>query len=194
MINERLEYMRDNYEILGGVKIMAPAPNIGHNVTLVSLASIIEYHMLKNDITGYVCTDNIDVHLPDGTLFKPDLTVILPKNKDIINWGGAIHGVPDMVVEVLSKSTKHRDRTLKKDIYEANGVKEYWITDPFMKCVEVYILTDGKFELTGEYQHYTPYEIERLTDEEKKDVKYEVPVSILPGLSVDLNYIFRWGS
>ena len=192
MINERLEYMRDNYEIIGGIKYMAPAPNPGHNRTLFYLGRIIENYMEDNNIGGYVFTDNIDLYLPDGSMFQPDLTVIKTENENLIDWYAPISVVPDMVVEVLSKSTKHRDLTVKKDTYESVGVKEYWIVDPYMKCIDVYLLQEGKFIFGGEYQHYTEKEFVFLNVEEKAAVKNEVPVSILPGLKINLAQIFKW--
>jgi Uma2 family endonuclease len=54
---------------------------------------------------------------------------------------------PDLVVEVLSKSTENRDRTIKYEDYEAHGVKEYWIIDPSKQTIEQYVLSHKKYEL-----------------------------------------------
>lgn len=54
---------------------------------------------------------------------------------------------PDLVVEVLSKSTANNDRTTKYDDYEAHGVKEYWIIDPSKQTIEQYVLSHKKYEL-----------------------------------------------
>jgi Uma2 family endonuclease len=54
---------------------------------------------------------------------------------------------PDLVVEVLSKSTENRDRTIKYEDYEAHGVKEYWIIDPTKQTIEQYVLSHKKYEL-----------------------------------------------
>ncbi|MDZ7900396.1 MAG: Uma2 family endonuclease [Arcicella sp.] len=54
---------------------------------------------------------------------------------------------PDLVVEVLSKSTENTDRTTKYEDYEAHGVKEYWIIDPSKQTIEQYILSHKKYEL-----------------------------------------------
>ena len=98
-----------------------------------------------------------------------------------------------MVVEGLSKSTKKKDVTVKKDTYEAQGVREYWIIDPYMKAVSVYLLREGKYFLNDEYILFDAEDLELLTDEEKADVKTEVPVSILEGLTIPLEFIFSWG-
>ncbi len=118
--------------------------------------------------------------------------LLTKENYSILNWKGAIYGVPDMVVEVLSPSTRVRDLTVKKDAYEMNGVKEYWIVDPYMKTVDVYVLHDGKYKLENSYAKYSDYDFENLTDEEKAAVKYEIKVSILGDLYVKIDDIFSW--
>ena len=189
MLNEALK--RD-YEIIGGEKIMVAAANPLHSGILFKLSRIIDRYMTEHD-GGYVFTDNIDVRFPDGNVFRPDVTVITVENSGIINWNKAIQGVPDMVVEVLSKSTKKKDEGVKKDIYEKNGVKEYWIVDPWAKGVRVYILRDGKYELDDEYFKYDADEFEMLDEEEKAAVKSEIKVSIFDDLFVKVDDIFSWG-
>ena len=188
-MNDALFY--ESYEIIGGEKIIAPSAGAYHNNVMGGLYTLISFYVRNNKI-GYVFTDSLDVHLPDGNLFKPDLIVVKKENAAIINWQRGIYGVPDMVVEVLSRSTRHNDLTVKKDIYEANGVKEYWIIDPYMKAVDVYILRNGKFELDGEYFKYNADEWSPL-DEEKIVVKPEIKVSIFDDLIIKVDDIFSWG-
>lgn len=190
VINERLLY--PSYEIIGGEKFMAPAANTIHNVIGGRLFMFIGTYLDAKDF-GYCFTDSADVHFPDGSLFQPDFSIVLKENEQIISWGGDIYGVPDMVVEILSKSTKKKDLTIKKDTYERNGVREYWIIDPWIKSVTVYLLQDGKYFLDDEYILFDDKELKSLTDAEKADVKHEVPVQTLDGLKIPLNYIFKWG-
>ena len=126
---------------------------------------------------GVAFSDNIDVHLPDGNLFRPDVSIFC--NPSSINIFGKINGVPDLVVEVLSASTMKNDRTKKKDIYERNGVREYWIVDQWKKFVEVYHSVDGKFELDEIYVLYTSEEWEALTDKEREAAQFEIKVSMI---------------
>ena len=186
VFNEHLLY--PSYEIIGGKKIMAPSAAPAHGRVIIRL----ENHLDANNL-GYVFADDVDVHFPDGSLFKPDLVVVLEKNLAIIDWRKGIYGSPDMVVEILSKSTRRNDLTIKKDTYEANGVREYWIVDPWMKSIDVYLLRDGKYFFDEEYVLFDKEEFEELTDEEKAEVKHEVPVSILDGLTIPLKEIFKWG-
>lgn len=189
MINEALLY--ESYEIIGGEEFMAPSANPFHGRLLFKLGRILDDYTFDNK-NGYVFTDNIDVHLPDGNLLRPDLTVIKKENAGIINWKKAIFGVPDMVVEVLSRSTRKKDLTIKKDIYEANGVKEYWIIDPSSQTVDVYILRDGKFILDESYFKCSPDELELMDDEEKAALKSEIKVSIFDDLYIKVDDIFGW--
>ncbi|MBR0260340.1 MAG: Uma2 family endonuclease [Selenomonadaceae bacterium] len=190
IINERLFY--PSYEIIGGEKFMSPAPNLDHSDIIFKLSFVIGGYLIEHK-SGYVYTDNVDVHFSDGTLFKPDLSVVLKFNEKILAGRRAIFGAPDMVVEVLSKSTRKRDLTIKKDIYEAQGVKEYWIIDPYMKAISVYLLQDGKYFLDDEYILFDEEDLDLLTDAEKADVKHEVPVKILDGLKIPLEFVFGWG-
>ncbi|MBR5914435.1 MAG: Uma2 family endonuclease [Selenomonadaceae bacterium] len=190
MLNDALYYKP--YEIIGGKKIMSAMAALTHSGIIMNLSNKIFSYVVDNKC-GYVFPDNVDVHLPDGNLFRPDLTVITAENKEILNWKGAIRGVPDMVVEVLSPSTRKNDLTIKKDIYEANGVKEYWIVDPRNKTVDVYILCDGKFNFDESYHKYDVDEWELLDDEEKSAVKSEIKVSIFNDLFIKVDDIFSWG-
>lgn len=191
-MNTALDIYDENFEIIEGEKIMSPAANLGHNGIIMRLVIFIGSYCEDNNDCGFVFSDSIDVHLPDGNIFKPDFTVVTKENENIIDRKGNIDGVPDMVVEVLSKSTKKRDTTVKKDVYERNGVKEYWIIDPWAKSVLVYLLRDGKYFLDDEYIYFDDKEFSMLSDREKSAVQYEVPVHIFDGLKIKLSYLFKW--
>ena len=119
MLNDRLDY--DSYEIIEGKKIMSPSPAKSHMYIMMNIAFTIAKY-LRGKKFGRVFTDNMDVHLPDGNLVKPDLFVVC--DRKILKDKATVYGVPDFVVEILSYSTRRRDMTTKKDIYEKNGVKE----------------------------------------------------------------------
>ena len=190
ILNERLLY--PSYEIIGGEKFMAPAPTLDHSDTVFKLAYAIGGYLMEHK-SGYVYTDNVDVHFSDGSIYKPDLCVVLKSNEKILAGRKAIFGAPDMVVEVLSRSTQKKDRTIKKDTYEAQGVREYWIIDPYMKVVSVYLLRDGKYFLDDEYILFDENDLELMTEEEKAEIKSEIPVSICEGLKIPLEFVFSWG-
>ena len=189
-INERLMY--PSYEIIGGEKVMAPAVNLNHSEIIARIHFCFASYFVKHK-NGYAYTDNINVRFSDTDMFIPDLSVVMKDREQILAGRKKIIGAPDMVVEVLSKSTQKKDRTVKKDTYEAYGVREYWIVDPFSKSVSVYLLRDGKYFLDDEYILFDEDDLEFMTDEEKADIKHEVPVSICEGLTIPLEFVFSWG-
>ena len=181
----------DDYEIIEGEKIMSPAPNMWHGNVVLNLATDVNIYFRSNNL-GVVFHDHIDVHFPDGNTLSPDLTIIRADNPDIDTYKkkGVFYGVPDMVAEVFSKSTMKRDIGIKKDVYERNGVKEYWIINPWSESIEVYLLRNGKYELDGVYIDYSDDELERLTDEERAAVQTEIPVAVLNGFTLKIKNIF----
>lgn len=179
------------YELINGKKFRLPSMTPAQDQIKGRVMLCIGEYLVKNK-RGYFFS-NVEVHFDEKNIFVPDFVVVLKENEQILAQGDFIYGAPDLVVEVLSKSTRKNDLTIKKDIYETQGVKEYWIIDPYMKAISVYLLRDGKYFLDDDYILFDDKELELLTDEEKADVKYEVPVSILDGLKVPLKYIFKWG-
>ncbi len=190
ILNDALFYQ--SYEIIGGEKFMSPAANLTHSDIIGRLYLFIGNYLMEHK-NGYIYSDNVDVHFSDGSLYKPDLCVVLKANEKILAGRKNIFGAPDMVVEVLSHSTRKKDTTIKKDTYEAQGVKEYWIVNPWDKSVTVFLLRDGKYFLDDVYKLFDAEELKTLTDEEQAELKHEVPVSICEGLNVPLEFVFSWG-
>ena len=185
--------MRDDYEIIEVVKFMSPSPDMGHgNIIANLIATIGVYVKIKR--LGICFADNLDVHFPDGNLFRPDFVFVSAEQDRLFldKRNMTLHGVPDMVAEIFSRSTMQRDTTIKKDIYERNGVREYWMIDPWRETVEIYLLHDGKYVFAGRYENYSEDELASLTDEERAAVELEVPVAILDDFKIKVKNIFGW--
>lgn len=71
----------------------------------------------------------------DKTYVEPDISVICDRNK--ISDRGC-EGAPDLVIEVVSPSSRKMDYTIKNTIYAESGVREYWIVDPAKERTAVY--------------------------------------------------------
>jgi Uma2 family endonuclease len=123
-----------------------PPPVIRHQDVVLEIAAQIKASLKGTPHKVYVAP--VAVRLfprPDGsdtTVFEPDVVVI--KDTSIVGENN-IAGVPDMLVEVLSPSTAHYDRTVKYAFYQKSGVKEYWIVDPAEKRVEAFLLRNGGY-------------------------------------------------
>ena len=92
-------------------------------------------------------------------------------------------------MEVLSPSSQRHDRYTKFKLYQRAGVREYWLVDTGNRAVEVYLLREKKFILDEVYQIFPDYV--KLTDEEKKQYRDSVPVSLYEDFSIPLENIFR---
>lgn len=180
----------DRYEIIEGVKYMSATPVFGHNFVAGRL--FLAFNNYFEEQPRGVAVYEIDVRLPDGNNFRPDVCVIC--DFGIINDKGKIHGAPDIVIEVLSPSTAKRDLTMKMKIYERNDIKEYWIIDWVAKNIFVYKLVNGSYELDDVYHDYANSELDQLEADERAEVKTEIEVPMFPGLRINVHNIFKWWS
>ncbi|QKG54792.1 Uma2 family endonuclease [Hymenobacter sp. BRD67] len=55
------------------------------------------------------------------------------------------------MIEIISPSDNSRDTKAKFDLYEENGVQEYWMVYPGLKMITAYILEKEKYKLADEY-------------------------------------------
>lgn len=173
-------------EMLNGkVVLMSPRPSINHYRISGNI-----YTIFRSYLKGKTCEafgDGVDLYLTDIDRFVPDGMIVC--NKNFIKKDG-IHGAPDLVVEILSPSTARNDRGHKKRVYEAVGVREYWIVEPETKSVEVYLLKDGKLELDEIYSIYPDYLLAKMTDDEKAALPTEFYCSLFNDLTISLDEIF----
>ncbi|RZK16051.1 MAG: Uma2 family endonuclease, partial [Hymenobacter sp.] len=77
------------------------------------------------------------------------------------------------IIEIVSPGSTAHDTKTKFDLYEENGVLEYWIVFPGLKTVTAYVLENGQYQLAGEYAE-----------------PGLMPVATLPGLMVEWAEIF----
>jgi Uma2 family endonuclease len=94
---------------------------------------------------GEVFAAPVDVVLSECRMIQPDIVFISAGREAIIQK--AIYGAPDLAVEIISPSSVVRDRVTKKDVYEAHGVREYWLVDPANQDIEVFVLENGRYRL-----------------------------------------------
>ena len=138
------------YEIIKGELRMSPAPRTRHQEINLNLASQL-YQFVREKDLGKVFNAPTDVILSDlATPVQPDILFIAQERLDIVQ-DKFIVGPPDFIIEILSPSNWLDDRRDKYEVYEAAGVREYWIVDPDQCTVEVFVLCDGRYVQVGRY-------------------------------------------
>lgn len=92
-----------------------------------------------------------DLLFEHKTVVQPDLIVLRKARSDVITKR-AIEGRPDLLVEILSPSSREHDQLLKRTAYAKYGVPEYWIVDPDACTVALLRLqASGGYALSGHY-------------------------------------------
>ena len=160
-------------ELINGRFYVMESPGSKHQSIVYELGFVIGGYIKKNKGKCRVYPGPFDVELPTekGTVVVPDITVVCDTSK--VDKKG-LKGVPDWVIEVLSASTQNKDKKEKLAVYEAVGVREYWIVDPFENKVCVY----RQKNIAGQNGYSLP---DTYTFEE------EIPSGIMKGLRIRMS-------
>lgn len=165
-------------EIINGeVFMMSPPPSRNHQEISGELFGQLREYLKGKKCKVYHAPFAVRPFEGDGdspedvdTMVEPDITVVCdPSKLDDMGCKGA----PDMVVEILSPSTRRHDRMTKFNLYQRAGVQEYWIVDPTNKDVQSFVLEDGR---------YSVKEFGAAGDKMK--------VNVLEGCVIDLSEVF----
>ena len=129
----------ERIELIDGVIYDMGAPSWKHQGIVGEIFFALRQYVKKNNGKCQVGLSPIDVQLDcdNRTMVQPDVMVICKSER--INKRNVL-GAPDLAVEVLSKSTRHKDMTIKLKKYTEAGVREYWIVDPWDERIIVYDL------------------------------------------------------
>jgi Uma2 family endonuclease len=160
-----------NYQLIEGDLVMAPSPSSFHQEILQNLSRIIGNHLQTHPL-GKIFVAPLDVHLSDLNVYQPDLLFVAKDNLGIIEEHG-IEGAPNLVVEILSKTSEKYDLGPKRAVYARTGVEELWIIDPAKRTLALYRLADDAATPAATYR-----------------AKQRFASALLPGLSIDLNAVF----
>jgi Uma2 family endonuclease len=133
------------YEIRNYHLIEMPSPITQHQRIVKHVTKKLDNFVELNKL-GEVFISPLDVVFDEGNVCEPDILFISNENKDIITKKNIV-GVPDLLVEVVSKGSVVRDYVEKKNDYENFGVKEYWLIDPLNETIIVHSLEDKKYKV-----------------------------------------------
>src|SRR5690606_25900837 len=136
--NKKMEFINGEIYFQSPVKLR-------HNSAMLALAKLLHTYTAVNKL-GYVGAEKLLVSLTRND-YEPDVCFFGNEKAKKFKAAQMQFPAPDLVVEVLSKTTEAHDRGIKFTDYAAHGVSEYWIVDPENETLEQYGLDDGEYEL-----------------------------------------------
>ncbi|WP_456469713.1 Uma2 family endonuclease [Caminibacter sp.] len=135
-----------NWELIRGMPLaMAPSPVISHQIVATNIATELNSNKKCEECIAVMEEDWI---IEEDTVVKPDVSFICSIESDFIIKP------PEIVVEVVSKSTAKRDEKIKKEIYEKEGVKYYILVYPNFLKARIFKNENG-FKKVGEFSKET---------------------------------------
>ena len=154
----------------GQIYDMAPPSMIYQRFSFALARKIADYiDVNKGDGEVFPAPFAVFLNNDDTTYVEPDISVICDKNK--IDDRG-YNGAPDMIIEIVSKSSQRMDYLTKLFKYRTAGVREYWIVNPMKHTVLVYIF--------GENEDSTQYVFED-----------DIPVGIYSDLTINISELLN---
>jgi len=163
------------HELIDGEHYVTPSPDLIHQAIVgnlyLAIASWLESHPI-----GRIYLSPLDVVISRHDVVEPDLLFVSNARADGILTEANVQGIPDLVIEIASKSTRRRDDTIKLQLYERAGAQEYWTVDPMLHIVRVYRRHDASLRLIAE--------LARAGAEPLRS-------PLLPGLDIAMERIFR---
>lgn len=172
---ELTEASEQRFELIDGVIYNLASPSYKHQNAVGELFGTF-YNWFKGkkcvpltspfDVTFFKEENNICV-------VQPDVVVIC--DMDNLDEKDKYKGIPTLVVEVLSPSTRSKDMLNKLDLYKQCGVNEYWLVDPINEHILIYVLEDNEIVNNKTYS---------------KDAHQAVHSVIFAGLEADLQAVF----
>lgn len=169
------EWLRDDIkaEFINGETIMHSPVKRRHLDATQNLTTLLRVHVHRHDL-GAVDSEKALICLTRND-YEPDICFWNAETAASFEDDQMEHPAPDLIVEILSKSTTGRDRGIKFEDYAAHGVTEYWIIDPVRKSVEQYQLDEATMAFASVAILYNHDVINAIT---------------VPGFTIPINAIF----
>ena len=135
-------------ELSDGKLVIPEMPTFAHQQCVLEFSWALAAWNRENQ-AGKVVVAPYPVRLGPGKVREPDVAFYLNEHLDRIEHQRG--GPPDLVVEVLSPSTREIDLKEKPAEYSRAGVAEYWVVDPEARWIEVYVLSGTRYRRVGRF-------------------------------------------
>ncbi len=140
----------NRYEIIEGVLYVTTAPSFFHQWIIRRLDQQVGTPAEQQGL-AYIALAPIGVLMPGCDPVQPDFVLVLKQNAAIIH-DRRIHGVPDLIVEVISPGSASYDEGVKLEAYAQAGVPEYAVIEPATRKLRLYTLdVPGQFAAPREF-------------------------------------------
>lgn len=148
-VDEVLAFPSDGnrYELVDGELLVTPAPGPVHQHVVSRLQTYVSAYLDKHAAELEAIVSPADITWGQDRLVQPDLFVI-PTTEISRDWGTYVTLV--LAVEVLSPSSGHADRVVKRRLYQERNVRTYWVVDPDARLVEVWRPDEERPEIVTE--------------------------------------------
>ena len=134
-----------DWELIDGFPIsMSPAPMRIHQSIATTIIS--QLHNQLEDCIECEVLGEIDYKVSDDTILKPDIVLTCGETND-----SYLTKSPEIIVEIISKSTAKRDEKYKFKIYEREKVKYYILVYPNDLRAKIYKLKGSKYDKEGDF-------------------------------------------
>lgn len=172
---ELSEHSEQRFELIDGVVYNLASPSYRHQMAVHELHGALYNWFKGKDCTPLTSPFDITFAQDPSNIcvVQPDIVVIC--DRDNRDHKDRYKGVPTLVVEVLSPSSRGKDTITKLNLYKRCDVKEYWVVDPLNEQVIVYQLADD------DIVNYIAYL--KSADQDARSVCFD-------GLSIPLRDVF----
>lgn len=140
---------RNQYELFNGELVVTPSPTREHQGIVLRLARLLADYVERESL-GEVYVSPLDIIFDPYTVLQPDIFFVRKERLAEVERE-RIEGVPDLVVEILSPTTFHKDLRRKMKVYSQFGVQEYWIVDPETRTIELHCQGKEGLQLAGRF-------------------------------------------
>lgn len=135
---EMTENSKERYEYINGQIFLLASPKVKHQRVIRNIFSDFIHWFKDKDCEPFTSPFDVKLKKEENiNVVQPDILVVC--DQENINEEDTYIGVPALIVEVLSESTKNHDYIRKLDLYRLSGVKEYWIVNYFKEEINLFV-------------------------------------------------------
>lgn len=155
----------NRYELIDGQLYLMSSPTTQHQEIVGAIYAQLYSYLIGKKCKVFVspldvCLSGVRNPKKEYNVLEPDVMVVCDESK-ISDKG--IEGAPDIIVEVISPSSRKHDTFVKFNLYQYYGVKEYWIIDSEAEVIYQYILNEKNiYTLPKTYEITEDVKVNRL--------------------------------